>query len=98
MKGWPAVKVGSGATLPCPWGWVFVGIHRGHPWAPLAQVAGGGCVIVAVARLKWAFARLRAMSSTAYAGGLSNKKSNCRARSPLAGAKILIKKNLFDNK
>ena len=73
MMGWPAAKVGCGATLPCPWAGPFWAL--GSLMGPSGADGGWYCVVWADARLESATPGWQALSPV-YAGGLSNKQKN----------------------
>ena len=70
MMGWPAAKVGCGATLPCPWVGPFWAL--GSLMGPSGADGGWYCVVWADARLESATPGWQALSPV-YAGGLSNQ-------------------------
>ena len=74
--GWPAAKVGCGATLPCPWVGPFWAL--GSLMGPSGADGGWYCVVWADARLESATPGWQALSPV-YAGGLTNKQQKLRA-------------------
>ena len=68
MMGWPAAKVGCGATLPCPWAGPFWAL--GSLMGPSGADGGWYCVVWADARLESATPGWQALSPV-YAGGLT---------------------------